>query len=163
MKKYLLKRYLWFLVLSFSLFAPALPKLNAQTAERLTWLLEQEMISYRQVSWFVLEAADIGERFGPWTVVSPEAAFDFAMEQGWLPRNVRAEHAVRMMGLSFMIMQVFEIRGGIFYTLTRSQRHAYRELAYLGIIQGRSDPAMLVTGDQLLFTVNRALHVLGRE
>ena len=131
--------------------------LFAQTADRIEWLLQQSLVSYEQAALLVLEAAGWHERYGREIIASPEAAFDFARQQNMLPRNAAANHAATYKGLSFLIMQAFDMRGGFFYTLTRSQHHAYRELVRLGIIQGRADPLKLITGDNLLFTVSRAI------
>jgi len=58
-----------------------------------------------------------------------------------------------------MVMQAFGMKGGLFYTITKSQHHAYRELTQRGIIQGRADPLMPVDGGLLLFTINRTLQL----
>ena len=130
----------------------------AQTADRLQWLLEQDRVSYAQAALFVLEAADIIDPAGQ---ASAEYAFELARENNILPRGADANQAVNLRGLSFMIMRTFDLRGGFFYGLTGSRHHAYRELVYLGIIQGRADPLMLVDGDALLFVVSRALQITG--
>jgi hypothetical protein len=54
-------------------------------------------------------------------------------------------------------MNAFEIKGGIFYTFTGRPRYAYRELVYLNIIQGRTEPGMNVSGELLLFITSRIL------
>jgi len=144
------KRFLLFslLLLAFSLYP--------QTAERLEALLEQGRVSYAQAALFVLEAA---EHINPADQMGEEEAFSCALEKSMLPKNVQTNQAVNLKGLSFMVMQAFGIKGGFFYSITKSQHHAYRELVHRGIIQGRADPLMYVSGDQLLFTVNRTLQL----
>jgi hypothetical protein len=44
------------------------------------------------------------------------------------------------------------------YTLFGGAHYSYRELVYKDIIQGRSDPAMKVSGEKMLFIVNRLLY-----
>ena len=63
----------------------------------------------------------------------------------------------RLDGVSLLLMESFNIKGGIMYSLFRNPHYAYRELVYLDIIQGRVDPEMTVSGDLLLFLVNRIL------
>ena len=140
------------LLLSLLLFTCSL---FAQTAARLEWLLEQSHINHAQAALFVLEAAD---HINPAQGLSPEAAFSFAQEQGFLPGNVDANDAVIMKDLSLLVMRSFDIKGGFFYTISKSRHHAYRELVHRGIIQGRADPLMHVTGDLLMFVVSRTLH-----
>jgi len=103
----------------------------------------------------VLEAAELVEP----DRMDPEEVFSYAQENSLLPKDAEAGQEVTLKGLSYMVMQAFGIRGGLFYTITKSQHHAYRELVQRGIIQGRADPLMYVDGDQLLFTINRALHL----
>ena len=114
------------LLFTFSLFA--------QTAERIESLLEQNRVGYAQAALFVLEAAELIEpdRMGE------EEAFSYAQENNLLPKDVQGNYAVTLKGLSYMVMQAFGIKGGLFYTVTKSQHHAYRELVQRKIIQGRS-------------------------
>ena len=138
------------LFVTFSLFS--------QNAERLELLLDQERVSYAQAALLVLEASG---RIDSANQMGEEEAFNFALKNNLLPKNAVANHAVNMQGLSFLVMRAFEIKGGFFYSITKSQHHAYRELVYRGMIQGRSDPLMYITGEQLFFTVNRVLYSMG--
>jgi hypothetical protein len=54
-------------------------------------------------------------------------------------------------------MGAFGIKGGVMYSVTKSPHYAYRELVYQGIIQGRADPGLAVSGDLLLFMVSKVL------
>ena len=131
---------------------------HPQSAERIEALLASDKVNYRDAALLVLEAA---EHFDPARGTSAEEAFRFAVERNWLPRGAAADDAARLDGLSFLVMRAFDLKGGIFYTLTKSPHHAYRELTYRNVIQGRADPFMPVSGDLLLFTVNRVLAING--
>ncbi|MCL2069797.1 MAG: hypothetical protein FWH19_02285 [Treponema sp.] len=122
-----------------------------QTAQRIEGLLASNAINYGQLAQFVLEAAEIPG------VGSPELAFQYAQQRNWLPSNATVGQPARLRGLSLLVMQAFEIQGGIFYSLFGSPHYAYRELVYRNIIVGRSDPGMLVSGDTLLYVVGRVL------
>ena len=128
---------------------------HAQSADWIEALLSQDNVNYADAALLVLEASD--------TLAAPTsaAAFTYATEQGWLPRNSGADETVNLSGLSLLIMGAFDMKGGLFYTITKSPHHAYRELTYRNIIQGRADPLMPVSGDLLLFTVNRILALNG--
>jgi hypothetical protein len=89
--------------------------------------------------------------------LDPNEAFRYAAKRNWLPKKAAANDAARLDGISLLLMRSFGIKGGIMYSLTKSPRYAYRELTYKNIIQGRADPAMNVSGGQLLFIINRAL------
>jgi len=60
-------------------------------------------------------------------------------------------------------MKSFKIKGGIHYTISNNPHYAYRELVYKEIIQGRADPGMKVSGDQLLFMIGRLLSSQEKE
>ena len=125
--------------------------LYSQTAQRIEDFLNSDALSYGQVVQFVLEAADLP------AASSQEAAFNYAVGQNWLPGNVAAGDQASLRGLSYLVMQAFEMRGGIFYSLFGNPHYAYRELVHRGIIVGRSSPNMTVSGYNLLFVVNRVL------
>jgi hypothetical protein len=142
--------------LIFSLIlAAATLTAHAQSADWIETLLASENVTYADAALLVLEAADLT------AAPSPAAAFGYAAERGWLPRNAAADDAARLSGLSLLVMRAFDFKGGLFYTLTHSSHHAYRELTYRNIIQGRADPMMHVSGDLLLYTVNRVLAIYG--
>jgi len=130
--------------------------LSAQsTAMEIETLLETNAVTYAQAARFILEAA--GVKVTP----HPEEAFYFAEQNNWLPRNAAAGDTARLDKISLLLMRSFDIKGGLFYSMTKSSHYAYRELVYKGIIQGRHDPAMKVSGERLIFYVNRIYSVFG--
>jgi hypothetical protein len=129
--------------------------LYAQTADRIEQLLTQKSVSYKEAALLALQAAG---RIDPDAGTSAEEAFNVAMEHGWLPNGIEADQAVRLSGLSLIVMKAFDIKGGAFYLLFKNQHYAYRALVYKGIVHGRVDPQMIVSGDLLLYTINRAMN-----
>jgi len=140
-------KFILLTLLCFLLAAPAF----AQTATEIEKLLETEALSYEQAAWLVLEAADLSGSF------EADGAFNFAAQQGWLPKKAKPQDKARLDGVSLLVMRSFGIKGGLFYSLTKNPHYAYREMVYQDIIQSRSDPKMHVSGDLLLFLVNRVL------
>ena len=124
----------------------------SQSAEQIDELLAAQTISYEQAAWFVLSAANPDGFSG-----SPAEAFSYALERKWLRSNASPQDTARLDAVSLLVMQSHNIDGGFMYTLTKSGRYAYRELVYLNIIQGRTDPQMAVSGDLLLFVLTRVL------
>ena len=143
-----MKKYLFLFVCFFVLHSVIL---HSQTAQAIEDLLDLRAVSKQQAAWLVLEAANIA------SIGSQAAAFRYAVEQQWLPASAAANDRIRLDELSFMIMQAFDIRGGLFYSLIGNSHYAYRELVHRNIIMGRADPGMDVSGDELLFIVNRVL------
>jgi hypothetical protein len=127
----------------------------AQTAGEIEALLSAEAVSYEQAASFALRAADI-------TVSS--AAYDYAVERKWLSAKTAAGGIAVLGEVSLLLMGAFGIKGGIMYSLTKSPHYAYRELAHKGVIQGRADPGLTVSGDLFLFMVGKVLdRVEGEE
>jgi len=118
-------------------------------------LLNTNAVTYGQAARFILEASDKA------VFVTAEDAFQFAQEKNWLAENTTVNQTARLDVLSRLLMNAFELRGGLFYTITGRAHYAYRELIYLNIIQGITEPGMKVSGELLLFITNRTLTVQG--
>jgi len=139
-------------LLCFLIAVPCL--LFGQTAERILRFLEQDQVSYRDAALLVLEAAGHLESAKQ---TSADDAFSFAMERGWLPKNAAPDGAARLNGIALLLMRSFGLKGGVMYSLAKNPHYSYRELVYKNIIQGKTDPKMLVPGDKFLILINRLL------
>lgn len=144
------RRLFFFSIVFLILLAP----IFAQTAAEIETLLASGAVSYDQAASFVLKAAD---------VQVSGSAFSYASEQKWLPKNAAPEDTARFNGVALLLMRSFGLEGGIFYSLTKSPHHAYRELVYKGLIRGDIDPDMPVSGQQLLLIVSRLLSIKEKE
>jgi len=152
-----MKRILLFFGVCLLLASPIFaPQVFAQTAAELETLFYADAVNYAQAARYVLLAADIND-------LKAEDAFSYAMEKKWLPAAAGKDTTAKLDGVSLLIMRAFDIKGGAFYTLMKTPHYAYRELLYQNIIQGRADPGMAVSGDFLLFVVNRALELTEGE
>jgi hypothetical protein len=131
--------------------------LFAQTADKIEALLNNPAIGWSVAAQFVLEASE------KTVIADPAAAFRFAAEKKWLPKKAVPDGTARLDGIALLLVQAFDIKGGIMYSLTKSSHHAYRELVYRDVIQGKTDPAMAVSGEDLLFMVSRLLSIKEAE
>jgi len=120
-------------------------------AAEIETLLQADTITYAQAARFVLEAADAR------ITSNPEEAFNYAVQQKWLSKKVSSGGTARLDRISLLLMRSFDVKGGIFYSMTKAPHYAYRELVYKSVIQGRHDPSMQVSGERLIFYVNRIL------
>jgi len=152
-----MKKYIFFLlcmlaVQAFAQEEPAqlVPK-SQSTAAEIETLLSAKKITYAQASRFILEAANV------LVTDNHEEAFNYAVQQNWLPKKVASNDSAKLDNISLLLMQSFNTRGGIMYSITKKPHYAYRELTYLNVIRNRSDPSMFVSGEQLLYYVNRIL------
>ncbi|MCL1928904.1 MAG: OmpA family protein [Treponema sp.] len=132
--------------------------LTAQTtAVEIETLLNTNAVTYAQAARLVLEASEV-------TVTADTAeAFQYAADRKWLPKKASANETARLDGIALLVMRSFDIKGGLFYSLSRSPHYAYRELVYKQIILGRTDPAMAVSGDNFLYILNRVLSIKEAE
>jgi outer membrane protein OmpA-like peptidoglycan-associated protein len=144
-----------FFIFLFSFFIFNLPAQSA--AEEIEVLLGTGAVTYAQAARFILEASDT------FITSDQNEAFRYASERKWLPGKTQADKPARLDALSLLFMQSFEIRGGLFYSIFKNPRYAYREMVYRNFIHGRIDPAMNVTGERLLFYTGRVLTYSDRE
>jgi outer membrane protein OmpA-like peptidoglycan-associated protein len=119
--------------------------LSAQTAAEMDVLLETGAVSFGQAARFVLITTDWID-----TGSSAGAAYALAREKGWVPEKSLEQSPIRTGELSFLIMNAFDIKGSFLYSLFPGPRYAFRELDYLGLLSGRRDPALPVSGEGLL-------------
>jgi len=129
----------------------------ASTAAEIEMLLETQALTYAQVSRFVLDAADQG------AFADPAQAFAFVQERNWLPRRASAEAPATLNGVALLLVQSFDLGGGLMFSLTRSAHFAYRELEHIGVIHGRRGQNQQVSGDILLYMTGRILGHLEAE
>ena len=87
-------------------------------------------------------------------------AFSQAAEWNWLPGDAAPVDKATLDGVSLLVMQAFNLKGGLFYSFVKNPHYAYRELVHKGIIRGRVDPGMLVSGDLLLFMIGEVLSIV---
>lgn len=143
-----------FLILSVSLNAQEGLSETRSTAEEIETLLNTDAVTYAQASRFILEAANVSAE------KNKQEAFNLAIENNWLPKNVSPDDSARLDHISKFLLESFKVKGGIMYSITGNSHYAYRELVHQNVIQNRSDPAMIVSGERLLFYVSR---ILGRN
>ena len=129
---------------------------SAQTGQKVEIMLTVPAIDWAAAASFVLEAADHG-------IFSDSEAFLYAKDRNWLPKNAVPEENARLNGISLLLMESFNLKGGIMYSIFTNPHFAYRELVYRRIIQGRSDPTMVVSGEELLFLTSKFLSIREME
>jgi hypothetical protein len=122
-----------------------------QTAVELEGLLQAEAVTYTQAAYFTLASAP-GE-----APATPDAAFAFAVGQGWLAEDVEPDASITLGEASLLMMKAFDLSGGMMYSFIPGPRYAARELSYRGYIQGRSDPSGELSGTWFLQILGRVV------
>ena len=136
-------------IVCFLIFVPVF--LSAQVAAELETILESPVISCAQAARFVFASQGI----------THQVAFDTAMERGWLPHNAAPDDPITLGSLSFLIMQAFDIKGGMMYAIVPGPRYAFRTMVSRSLIQGAADPAMTVSGERFLHILGNVLSTVG--
>jgi hypothetical protein len=140
----------------FTVFMAVTGFLFAQTADEMDRILDAQEITYTQAARFVLAAAN--------AVPAGVDAFTAAQKNQWLPAGaIGADSSISLGELSLLIMKAFEIKGGILYSVFPLPRYACRELVYLRIIQGRTDPGGRLDGRTFLQILGRVLTYTGKD
>jgi len=130
--------------------------LFAQSNEFVDNLLSNPAVSLGQVSYLVLVASDnLGED------ADEVRAFELLGNLGWVPSGMELSDTVDLRTYAFMLMRAFGLKGGIMYRFFPGPRYAYRELASLQVIQGKSDPSDPVDGATAVRMLGRVFDVLG--
>jgi hypothetical protein len=127
-------------------------QVRAQSNELLDALLEEQTASFGQASYLVLTAAGR---------LSDEASTaDAALvvtAQGWKVPHKDADEPVTLGEYSYLLMQAFEMKGGLMYRIFPGPRYAGRELAYLRFIRGDTSPYRLLRGEEAIGILGRLL------
>jgi hypothetical protein len=123
------------------------------TADNIEALLSTGAVTYAAASRLLLEASETLK------TSNAEEAFNYAVEKNWLPKTAAANDEARLDAISLLLMQAFNIKGGLFYSFIKNPHYAYRELVYQNIIQGKSDPSMKLSGERLLLITGRVLAI----
>jgi len=128
--------------------------IHSQTAAELETIIDTESVTCAQAAWIVCNSA--GDK------ADMEAAFNQAVENGWL-KTAAADDPITLGKLSFLMMQAFEIKGGMMYSLAAGPRYAYRSMVSKSYIEGSSDPAMKVSGERFLLILGKVLDDKGED
>jgi hypothetical protein len=129
---------------------------TAQSNGYLDRFLTEKSVSVGEVTYLVLAAS--GRVADDADLVS---AFEFATRMGWAPSGVGIDEPVSLAAYSYLLMQAFELKGGIMYALAPGPRYAYRELASLQVIQGRSDPDAPLDGSTAIRMLGMIFDIVG--
>ena len=141
------------IILVFVVFLVFPVFLNAQIASLYETVLESQAVTCEQAAVFIL---------GSTVKFNYNNAFDFAAEEGWL-KNVKPDDKITFARLSFLLMKVFDIEGGIMYRLIPGPHYAYRSMVSQSFIQNVCDPSMKVSGQNFFLILGKVLTGHGRE
>lgn len=129
-----------------------------QAAEKIDKILETERATFGHAAYLIQTALNDGS-----DGLDFETAFDrFKSEHENLIRDsVTSEDVIPIKTYAFLLMKVFDIKGGMMYRIYPCPRYAYRDLQYLGVIQDKKNPDAVMSGASLLQILGRIDTVQG--
>ena len=122
----------------------------AQSNEFLDVLFEEPATTLGQAAYLVLTASGLI----PDDSTPADAAASLA-GQGWTVAERSVDEPLTLGEYSYLLMQAFEMKGGVMYRIFPGPRYAGRELAYLELIKGDTSPQRTFSGEE-------AVGILGR-
>ncbi|MFP3043921.1 hypothetical protein LQZ19_19070 [Treponema primitia] len=143
--------------------------LSAQNSSEVDVILRTRELSFAQAAGFVLTAAELLPLDTPGGRVGELNALALAANSGFLPKRVSPTVAgsgdvpIKLGELCFLIMKSFNMKGNFLYSLFPGPRYSYRELKYMRLVPEPSDPAMPVSGLQLMQITEQVLYYLGTD
>jgi hypothetical protein len=124
----------------------------AQSNELLDAFLQDRATSFGQAAYLVLTAANrIPEDSTPAQAAAALAG------QGWQIPQRAAEDPITLGEYSYLLMQAFELNGGLMYRVFPGPRYAGRELAYLQLVKGDASPYRTFSGEEAIGILGRLL------
>ena len=143
----------WALI--FLIAAAALPS-AAQSNQLLDEILEAPAVTYGQAAYLVLTAVQKLPESS-----TPAEAAEALAGAGWRLKVRPADEPITLGDYSFLLMQAFELSGGMFYSLFPGPRYATRELAYRRLIPGKAYPGKAVTGEEAVRLLGAVMELKG--
>lgn len=133
------------LVLVFALLLAMTLSAAAQSNETIDQILAQEVATIGSAAYVALSAGDLVNDDS-----SPQKAMEVAIQAGWLDPAVSADDPAGFGQFAYLLMQAFEVNGGLMYRLFPGPRYATREFTYFGWSPVRIGPADRFSGNFLL-------------
>lgn len=123
-----------------------------QSADMVSKMIESESVTYEDVAYFC--ATNLGLANDN---TSPEDALVALCDAKIysMPKNPKVN--ITYEAVANMCMKTWGIKGGLFYTITKSNRYAFKELQYLGFISSSENPKKNISGRDVLNLITRCM------
>ncbi|NLM00458.1 MAG: hypothetical protein GX220_03265 [Treponema sp.] len=131
---------------------------SAQSADAVTKALEAKKITYGQGAYFVATALSLIS-----DADSEEMAINALVNSGYIDSEYKANEIMRNDDFSLLCMKAWNIKGGLFYTLTKSRRYAFREFKSLGFLPFSADPSYGIAGRNALNIMSECSELKGES
>ena len=126
--------------------------LIAQSNDLLDELLAEEKTSFGKASYFVLLSVGLIQEDA-----TVEQSLTVLERQDWSLKRKGKNEPITLGEYSYLLMKTLAIPGGLMYGIFPGPRYAFRELFYLGIGSGKSNPYRHISGVEAVRMLGRAL------
>ena len=139
----------------------------AQSSEMISTIIKSEKATYAQAAYLpALYANLISEEealgaFSQGSQASNEAALEAFKSKGWLSDSVNADSEITLGQVCYLYARALNIKGGLFYSITHSERYAFKEFKAKGILPSEADPGMKLSGRESIDIFNSCLEFTG--
>lgn len=136
----------------------SLTMLHAQSAGNISDIITTENATYGQAAYLAgVYQGSVNES------ASFTQAFDAFKQSGLIRENVNQDDKITLKDASFLFMQATGTKGGLFYTLFKNPRYAYRELKARKILPAYTDSDMFLSGRDAIALINDCARLSGGE
>ncbi|MBO7121971.1 MAG: hypothetical protein J6V90_01660 [Treponema sp.] len=142
-------------ILSILLLSLAGVAAYAQSAEKISQIVESQELTFGQAAYLALAySGDIEED------VSEAEALEAAVKKNWIKNGAVDTAAIKLSELSALYLKATGIKGGLFYRVSgKSGRYAFKELKARNLLDKAADPAMTITGQNALSLFNSCVKI----
>lgn len=148
-------------------FLPALALLiaaaavSAQSAQKISQIVESPELSYGQAAYIALSYSDAETMDES---ADDTQAFEAAFQRKWIKNGAVVQAAIRLDELCALYVSAAGIKGGVLCGLIKnSPRYSFRELKALGLLDQYADPAMKIDGQNALNLFNACVQAAEGE
>ena len=143
------------------IFAAAALAVHAQSAQKISQIVESPELSYGQAAYIALSYSDAETMDESADDVQ---AFEAAFQRKWIKNGAVVQAAIRLDELCALYVSAAGIKGGVLCGLIKnSPRYSFRELKALGLLDQYADPAMKVDGQNALNLFNACVQAAEGE
>ncbi len=143
------------------IFAAAALAVHAQSAQKISQIVESQKLSYGQAAYIALSYSDAETMDES---ADETEAFEAAVQKKWIKNGAVVQAAIRLDELSALYVSAVGIKGGILCGLLKnSPRYSFRELKALGLLDKYADPAMKIDGQNALNLFNACVQAAEDE
>ncbi len=121
---------------------------NAQSAEKITEIIDSPEATGEQAAYLAAVYSGLCQESA-----SMEDCLAAAAEKNWIDSS-KGKSQIKLKELCFLYAKALNVKGGLFYRMTKSPRYAFKEFKAMGLLDKAADPDMSVQGQNALNLLN---------